>query len=340
MKKKGILALFAALAFAGVPFINTEAVFSETAFDMKKTVSYVWEGNEVYQESVLVVEEEDGTIAPIDLLYPIDEVVEVLNASLTKRYEENTDYTVENGKLIVKGGGDIPTLSYSEFHPTTGTAGFEAVGGGYVQWKEGSWYHSRQIVVTYKHSSSYSEYVPEGKGVLLPKTLEKLKGSELNVLVYGDSISTGGNSSGHPQINVAPFMPIYPQLFCEGIKLEYGVENVSLYNASLGGTDSAWGLSSLRERVFDKCEKIDLAILAFGMNDVNKDPSAYASNMRRMVNGLKTKYDDIEFLVVAPMLPNPEAVNFYGKQPQFAEALMPNEGEGVAIVNVTDLHAG
>lgn len=317
---------------------------SAEAFSMTDILVPFWEGETSYMESVLPVAQKDGTVAPIHLLYPIEEIIEVKNASLNVTYQADVDYAVQDGKLVLLEGTKIPVLSYDDFHPQAGSSnavdGFEDRNGGYVLWKEGSWFHSRQIVVTYKHAAGYSGYIPEGKGRLLPTIQEKLKDGELNVLVYGDSISTGANSSGHEAIHVAPNMPIYPLLFAEGLKQTYGVETVNVYNASVGGTDSAWGLSNLRGGVLNKYEDIDLAILAFGMNDTARDPESFASNMQRMARGLTSKYKDVEVMIVATMLPNYEAYKFYGQQAHFYDALMAYEKEGVAIVNMTATHAG
>ena len=346
--KKRIAAMALATLTAGCMLIGnlvkTEYADAEQAFSMEEVLVPVWEGDTSYMESVLPVAQEDGTIAPISLLYSIDEILEVKSASLKITYEAGVDYLMQDGQLIIPQGSKIPVLSYNDFHPQAGSAdavdGFEDRNGGYVLWKEGSWFHSHQIVVTYKHAEGYLGYVPEGKGNLLPTTQEKLKGEALNVLVYGDSISTGANSSGHEAIHVAPNMPTYPLLFAEGLKQIYGVETVNVYNASVGGTDSAWGLSNLRGGVLDKYEDIDLAILAFGMNDTARDPESFASNMQRMARGLTSKYKDVEVMIVATMLPNYDAYKFYGQQVNFYDALMQYEKEGVAIVNMTGVHAG
>ena len=337
---KKLLALLLTLGLTCSLVTAQTVSYAETLYDEEKILDYIWEGTEVYQEAVTPIKEKDGSIAPISLLYPIDQIIEVKNAPLTKTYTAGEDYAVEGGKLIIKTSGKISALTYDEYNPTTGTAGFESVDGGYLLWMEGSWYHQRQIVVTYTHSSEYTQYIPEGKGLLLPKTVEKLKGDQLNVLVYGDSISEGGNSSGNNMIETSPYMPIYPQLFCNGLKQIYGVQTVNLYNAAQGGTDSAWGLSSLRGNVFDKFEDIDLAIVAFGGNDVRTDPDTYASNMRRIASGLKSKYKDIEIILVSSIVPNKKAVNFYGNQYMFNGKLMELEEEGVAVANINGVTEG
>ena len=314
-------------------------VGAEEAFTDKEILTPYWEGTISYLESVLAVEEEDGSIAPIDLLYPIEEILVVKNASLNVIYEAGKDYSTENGKLIVHKTGSIPRMTYAEFHPTTGTNGFEDRDGGYVQWQEGAWYHSKQIVVTYRHAEGYDGYIPESKGYLLPNTHEKLQNDEqLNVLVYGDSISTGANSSGHPMINAAPNMPIYPEMFIRGLKRDYQKENINLINEAVGGTDSAWGVSNVRFSVFEKYDDIDFAIIAFGMNDISVEPENFSLNISRLVRALKNKYDGIEIVLIATMLPNYQAINFWGKQDQFYDVLKTQETEGVAVLNMTGVH--
>ena len=131
---------------------------------MEELLTPVWEGNTAYMESVFPVENENGVIEPIDLMYPIDEIVEVKNALLTETYQEGVDYAVSKGRLIIAEDGAIPITSYEEFHPSTSE--IKDVSGGNLCFHEGSWFHERQIVVTYKHSENYKGYVPEGKAAL------------------------------------------------------------------------------------------------------------------------------------------------------------------------------
>ena len=330
----------ALLAGAAAGGSGTAIKTPSQAYSIENLLAPVWEGNESYQESVLVVEEADGSVAPIRLLYPIGQIRSVKSASLETVYKEGIDYSVADGQLVILPTGSIPCLTYEEFHPQTGTAGFEDRDGGYVLWKEGSWFHDRQIVVTYTHTQAYTGYIPEGKGKLLPELRSKLtEGGSMNMLVYGDSISEGGNSSGSPLINVPPYMPIYPELFAEGLELRYGLENVNVINASVGGKDSNWGISEIRTQVFERCTDLDVAIVAFGMNDTTRDAKSYAYNIKRIVSALTKKYPGIAVLMVAPMLPNYQAQSFWGHQAEFYDALKELEGGGVVAVDVTGMHA-
>ncbi len=350
--KWGVFALAATLAASVVGFAlpqkSVQAATAERTFSMDEMLTPIWEGETAYNESVLVVEEEDGSIAPISLLYEIENIISVKSATLEKTYVQGQDYTFDEGKLIIKKNGNIPTVSYDVFHPEQGGntwwsgVDINARDGGYLLFAENKVFHGYQIVVTYTHQDAYEGYIPEGKGALLERTLQNIEDGELNMLVYGDSISTGANSSGgpftYPQLYVAPYMPIYPEMFAEGIKSQYGTQTVNVYNESEGGRDSAWGLSNLRSKVFDKYENLDLILLAFGMNDVSLTPEQHANNMRKMVRGLRSQYADADILLVAPMLPNYDAVDYYKEQPNFHTALLDLEEQGVAVVNVTSLH--
>ena len=51
-------------------------------FDLEKFLCPIWEGEISYAEAAFVREAENGGIAPIRLLYPIDEIISVRNAAL------------------------------------------------------------------------------------------------------------------------------------------------------------------------------------------------------------------------------------------------------------------
>ena len=333
---KGLLVCTMSLAIKD----SSSQVFALSLYDEELITKYVWEDDYSYQEAVMVVKEEDGSIAPINLLYNIDRIEEVKSATLTKTYKEGVDYSIEDGKLIINPSGSIPTISYNDFYPNTGQAGFEREGGGYICFHEGAYFHNLQIVVSYYHSNEYKGYIPESKGYLLPNITKALKEKEeFNILVYGDSISTGGNSSGHPQINVSPHMPIYPLQIKLALEQKYNIK-VNVVNESVGGTDSAWALANVRANIFDKHgnEHFDMILIAFGMNDIKVEPEQYANNIKRLANALSKKFDNSDCLLVAPMIPNPQAINFNGQQHLFKDELLKLETTGMAVVDMTTMH--
>jgi len=318
---------------------------STSLFDYDEILYPFWEGNISYNETILVVEEQDGTIAPVPLLYYADEIIEVKSASLTTTFIEGDDYDIENGKLIVKADGDIPRLTWRQMHPQTieeleyqtPVDVFESDEGGYINLHEGTYYHDRQIVVTYKHSDDYEGYIPENKSNLLPKLTQKLNNHEnLDMLIYGDSISTGANSSGRYWVD--PNLPIYPELFRIGLERKYDIE-INSVNESLGGKNSVWAVENL-DNVIARSKGIydyDLIVIAFGMNDPFSAKQT-AANEYRVVQLLQAEFPNAEFILVGTMLPNPHcprAITYQGEQ---AEKLLDYEEKGIAVANVTEVH--
>ena len=89
-------------AFFGGFNASTKKVQAEEALlNMEELLQPVWEGEISYQESVLPVMGEGNALLPIKLLYPIKEIIKVQNAALTITYQENVDYIVDNGELII-----------------------------------------------------------------------------------------------------------------------------------------------------------------------------------------------------------------------------------------------
>ena len=331
------LCLFGATPPSGASLSAKAESMPPELYSFSEILPPIWEGDTSYMETVLPVENEYGGIDPIQLLYPIEEILEVKNATLTKTYQKGVDYAVAGGKLIIAEDGNIPTLSYAEFHPTQGQAGFESTEGGYMCFHEGDWFHQKQIVVTYKHTAKYDGYIPEGKATLLPKVKKKLqKGEDFDLLVFGDSISVGANSSGF--VGASPFMPSYAKLFEMQLESAYDCQ-VNCVNPSVGGKDIDWGLSEI-DGILAAQKNVDLAVLAFGMNDGRKTPDEFANKALQLAQKVQEAFPEAEVMLVATMLPNPQAKNFSLNQGLFYDALYEKcEREGVAVVNMTGMHA-
>ena len=289
-------------------------------FNFEEMLCPVWQGEISYKETAMPLIKEDGEIEPIQLLYPIEEVIEVKNATLSETYSQGKDYDVIDGRLIINKDGRIRTTPQKE-----------------VVFNEGSWYHERQIVVTYKHSRGYEGYIPSKKGRMMGDIHEKLiKKQEIELLVFGDSISYGANSSGCKDVNASPYLPTYAEMFAKGIELRYGVK-VKLTNPSVGGKDSAWGLSEI-DRVLSEQTGLDLAVIAFGMNDINLQEEEYVTTIEKINRKILEVYPCANIMVVAPMLPNKKIDWVYKNQTRFYMFMGRLEREGVTVVNMTSMH--
>ena len=290
------------------------------AYDLEKYTANYWESDVIYNEAVMPLEEEDGSMAPIPLLYKAEKILAVRDSFLGTLYEEGKDYTLENGKLVIPEGSSIQTIEHDQYFPTRKTKGKKlksADGKSYVLWCDGFNLHQWQIAVTYVHTDEWEGTVPPAQGESLPNTLFKLEKKEpVKILVYGDSIATGANSSS--ETGDEPFAPKWFEMMEASLKKKYGYDDITIINTAVGGTDSAWGADNAYEN--GKKYEPDLAIIAFGMNDVGTDPYVFTSNISRIVNTISQGNEDCEFILVATMLANPETT-FSGNQAQFREAL-------------------
>ncbi len=302
--------------------------------NMEECLAPIWEGDTVYNESFLPVRNEDNSLNPVQLLYDISEVISVKSYDLKTTYVENTDYKIENGKLIILEGSSIPVCSYSKFHPTSG--GIHRRGGGALAFEDFD-FNAYQTVVTYKHTDSYKGAVPLTQSEKFTNTLNKLKNKEsLNVLFYGDSITVGANASGYN--GVEPFMPMWPKLIVNQLKKAYNTTNINYINTAQGGRDSYWGKDNADSLAANK--NPDLAFIGFGMNDTAITASVFCNNIKTIINKIRATNPNCEIVLIGTMLPNYLADEYYGQQYTFAESLktLASSFENVAVANVTEVH--
>ncbi len=290
------------------------------AYDLEKYTANYWESDVIYNEAVMPLEEQDGSIQPIPLLYKAEKILAVRDSSLKTLYEEGKDYILQEGKLVIPEGSSIETVAYSRYYPGKDYSGpkLDKVGGeGYVLWCDGFNLHQLQIAVTYIHTDTWEGTVPPAQGKNLPITLSKLEKKEpVKILVYGDSIATGANSSS--DTGDEPFAPKWFEMMEASLKKKYGYDGITVINTAVGGADSAWGVENAYEK--GKEYEPDLAIIAFGMNDIRTDPYQFTENIGEIIDTVSLGNYDCEFILIATMLANPET-NFSGNQADFRDAL-------------------
>ena len=167
------------------------------------------------------------------------------------------------------------------------------------------------------------------------KLLSKEK--RLNVVFYGDSITTGCNSSGTDLGgNVPPYADAFPVMIQKKLQNIYGA-TVNVRNVAVGGWATVNGLDAFNARVLS--EKADLMVLAYGMNDRGTPTELYKTMIADMVCRFKDFNPNGEVVLVAPMLPNVET-DWLKNQPLFAEKLYELEEEYpfVAVADMTQMH--
>ncbi len=307
-------------------------------------MQFFWQGATVHNESVLMVARK-GELPAARLAFPPTEIVSVMNARLDSTYEAGVDWTFASGTLRLTAQSRIPVMTEDEMYlpEYVPNVSMPKKGGGAVVFREGSFFHDRQIVVTYRHAGKWNGPRPVFADKSLTRTIGKLrKGEPLTMVLYGDSISEGANASAFT--GVPPFMPIWGQMIVNELKRHYG-SDVVFVNPSVGGTTSSWGKDNAASLVAD--ERPDLVVIAFGMNDgsgtCNGDgvhPSVYKANIRSIVDTVRSGNPSAELILVGTTLPNEETF-FLDQQPYYYEALceLAAEMPGVAAADLTGVHA-
>lgn len=306
------------------------------SYDLDTYTLPYWKGNTVYHESVMVRKEQDGSIPAISLLYPATEILSVRSSDLQIVYEKGIDWNIQNGKLVILDGSKVPFMAYDEYYPSTASSNtFDTVNGGKIYFSEGSVLHKKQLAVTYKHSASWEGSIPKNKGNLMPKTIAKLKNNEkLKILFYGDSITTGANSSG--AVGAAPYAVTWMEMFVESLKKTYDYNNITPVYKAVGGKTSDWGVQNAQERV--AAHNPDLLVVGFGMNDGRLSPSQHKDNINTIIRVAKAANPNVEVLIVSTMLPNPEVQMTVGNQALYESELLTLETEGIVVAPVTSMH--
>lgn len=330
-----------------------------TEYDMDKYLSPYWKGKISYAEAAFVLRGENGKIAPISLLYPIENIISVRSADLKTVYEKGRDYEIENGKLVVLDGGNIPALDYADYyHDTYTDDGLKTQipassgNGSYIVAeisKESKGMSAWCLACTYTHSELDVIDEPQDKSEVFVSLGQKLANKQdIKVAYFGDSITYGWSATGLKDVNRAPYCPTYCDMAIDALEAKYGVKT-ERKNFSVSGKDTEWA------KEYDSYAPVadyepDLLILAFGMNDgVVRTPADFAANIKNIVKNILAKSPNTEIVVVSPMVPNDLVGYVSGTtlrkyQPEYpaelikAETFWQGRDMAVAVADVTSLH--
>lgn len=296
-----------------------------------------WRTSAMRGESVLFVREGASEPPSAPLIFAPTRILSVVSTSGLVTYEAGRDYAWDaaHGRLTLPEGSRIPCASPAQLRRKHGTQMFNLThrdGGDEILFGASTEYLDMQVTVTYDHRRS-AWPSPRSAGSL-PKALERLKQRRpLAVALLGDSISTGCNCSGWA--NVPPHQPPWQELVRLALERRSRAA-VTLANFAVGGTDTSWGLGEIG-KVADA--QPDLVILAFGMNDAaGRDAPDYAANIGKMIDAVRARRPEAEFILVAPMLGNPDWTALrHDRFPQYRDALAGLCGKGVALADVTSV---
>ena len=320
-------------------------MFENKPYDLQKLLAPVWAGDTVYEESFFALMPKGVTACDalqIPLLYRADEILSVTSATREVTLAEGKDYILEDGKLIIPAGSSVYRMKWEEYQiigEGEDKYPFLCEGGGKIFFGEGDTMHSREYLVTYRHSDTWNGFVPTAKANTLPRTKEKLaQGKPLSFCWFGDSITTGANSSD--AIGAAPHIPMFPKLVCMALEETFGCD-IKYVNHAVGGTVSRWGTETLPGAFAD--ETPDIMFIAFGMNDASgRVPKEdFIANIKTMVEQTRALNPDCEFLLCSTTLPNPMAPTFcfnHDTHEPLLAALCEELGDCAALVPMTSMH--
>ena len=339
--------------------------FSE--YNLDTYIKPYWKGSIEYNETVLFLGEDDEA----QLLYDVDDIIAVTSYGLDTLYEEGKDYEIVGNKIRRTKNSSIPYFTEDEYYPSQSTMRSLEKGREYLLYGEGETFTSRQIAVTYTHSDKWTGAVPKGQSNKFRKAKAKLEAKEdIKILFYGDSITTGANSS--KKTGAKPKAELYTEMIASYLKNKYGYDKINYnvnndknnsnpditlssdseeksvieyINMAVGGQDSNWAVSNYKNRVLKF--KPDLVFIAFGMNDKTRTAAYFYDKMSVLVKNIRDELPDVEIMLISTSLPNKTAAAaasgtpFFKEHDKFEPELkkISDAYENVGLSNVTSLNA-
>ena len=270
-----------------------------------------WRSKRMYGESLFFIRERQTDYACSRLLFPPSGKVTLTSASREVPYREGIDYIADtsSGMITLPAGSKISSMDRSDLYGCNNQENTIAHKRGemdvWLHFGEGHYFHDLQIEASYDHDSIWQHFRPEHQSDTLSGTIAKLRRqAPLRICVCGDSISAGSNASA--MTGAAPYMPPYPDLVAEELRRFYNAP-VTLKNFAVGGKTSKHGLQVAGDIAN---ERPDLIVIAYGMNDASSgDVEGFIDNISRIVESTHKDNPEAEYILVAPMLGNPEWEN-------------------------------
>lgn len=318
-------------------------------FDLDTRMLPVWDGDTVYNESVMFV----GVNDRVKLLYDPSEIISVRSKDLKTEYVKGVDYDVDDeGFLVLLPGTSavfIPEDLYYSFNAEVPEVVIKVLRDG----AEAPLYFSEeiskyQIFVTYRHEPAPWLFIPPVRRDAFKKLIGKLEaGEDVTMVFYGDSITFGASSSS--LFNCEPFEPIWPVMFTEYLADRYSYTvnyvdpklpntasvpsgpslpagrsrgTVTYVNTAVGGWSSRNAADSFDLHVAPFVEKYgcDFFLFGFGMNDGLNDTDTQKGLVKATLDRMTEAAPQCELLLLSTMVPNPDSVNgWYARQELFED---------------------
>jgi lysophospholipase L1-like esterase len=286
------------------------------------SIQPVWASDTAEKETIFFIDEGESDPAAL-LLFPPDAVLAVTSADESVTFEAGRDYVVDAkaGRIVQPRDSRIPVTRREDLAAVMNGPDDEL--------------HRRQTTVTYVHQPGlWREYESRLPGGSLPRLTARLRNREsIAICLTGDSISEGYNASGF--MGMAPRQPPFGALVASA--LERGSQSpMAFHNFAVAGWTADNGIHDV-ERI--AVPRPDLVIVAYGMNDAGyAEPGHYIANIEAIIAGVRASHPSAEFILVSPMLPNPEWDDAVPSRfPAYRDALARLSGSGTALADLTTL---
>ena len=247
------------------------------------------------------------------------------------RFEEGKDFIVdyEQGTIRRTEGSRIPDGSQ---HPMYGVSPFD-----HKQYPD----YSNRIYTVYADYWTDNPRTDDRftasdvvRSDALRRIARKLSaGEEAVYVVYGDSISAGGEASGERWT--------YYGRFAESLQFLFPKGRIKIVNKSVGGEASDGGASRILNDVVPLLP--DMVSIGYGMNDQNLHPhgntvplNLFESNLMHMIETIRKECGS-DIVLVTPCEPNPHWEHTSGATHLYADSIK-KLGDDYGI-GVADAHA-
>jgi len=219
-------------------------------------------------------------------------------------------------------------------------------------WGEAHFMTMFQVNVNYTTTSEWSGYKQASNLGIYQGLVEKLvKGEDVTVVFYGDSITYGATASGSTG-NYAPYQEPYAILFTKALADLFGYTvdfvdpkltlptnssainggtmptaavpaqdyvagtrgTITYVNTAIGGWKSIDGTNLFDTALKPFLEEYacDLFVIGFGMNDGSEDPTTYTkANVKSTVDKVLAITPDADIALVSTMVANNTSVGWY-----------------------------
>ncbi|MBE6645624.1 MAG: SGNH/GDSL hydrolase family protein [Ruminococcaceae bacterium] len=321
-------------------------------YNLSEYLEPFWKAKRISEESVMFVGKNDT--AP--LIFTPDKIEKVMSSDRKTEYKEGLDFALENGRLKLLPNTKIPSLPLEEYFRDTPAKWerpdgifdieikvdrkrlrekLELDGERFFAFGKKPFFYNNQIVVTYTHSDKWLGYIPESRPEIFKSFLDKAKnGKTPTLLFFGDSITTGADSSGGGLYTCEPCIDSFAVMIHKLLTEKFG--EINYVNTAVGGKNTAWAYENLEENVIK--HNPDMLVLAFGMNDGDRSPDDYYGLYKKMLTRVTEKFPNTPVLLVGTMIPNPES-DWLKNQRYHVNSLYRLEGEfkNTAVCDMTRL---